>query len=154
MGTSSGQRSARGLVRAIHRADLLKSMNPTMQRILIVDDNRDSAESLAMLLSMTGNETQTAHDGVSAVEVAGSFKPDVILLDIGLPRMNGYDVCRAIRDQEWGKGILMVAVTGWGQEDDRRRSQLAGFDTHLVKPVEYSELVTLLASHSSSSSVS
>jgi CheY-like chemotaxis protein len=118
----------------------------TPRRILIVDDNQDSASSLALLLSITGNETRTAHDGVEAVDVAARFKPDIVLLDIGLPKMNGYDACRAIRQQPGGQDMLLVAVTGWGQEDDRRRSQLAGFDVHLVKPVEYAEIEALLSS--------
>jgi CheY-like chemotaxis protein len=116
------------------------------QRILVVDDNRDAAEMLAELLALTGNELRTAHDGVEAVEVAGEFRPDVVLLDIGLPRMNGYEAARKIREQPWGKNMLLVALTGWGQEEDRRRSQEAGFDHHLIKPVEPDALFKLLTS--------
>jgi two-component system CheB/CheR fusion protein len=115
------------------------------RRILVVDDNADSAMTLAMLLELTGNQARTAHDGPAAVEVAASFRPDVVLLDIGLPKMNGYDVCRAIRESPWGKEMTIVALTGWGQDDFRRRSQEAGFDGHLVKPVELKVLTALLA---------
>jgi CheY-like chemotaxis protein len=114
------------------------------RRILIVDDNRDSAESLATLLTMTGNETITAHDGEAAVAAAERHRPDIILLDIGLPKMNGYDVCRHLRRQPWGRDILTVALTGWGQEADRRRSRESGFDGHLVKPVDYDALLHLI----------
>ena len=116
------------------------------RRILVVDDNRDSAESLAMLLSITGNETHVAHDGIDAYEAVVSYRPDVVLLDIGLPRLSGHDVCRRIREQPWGADIVLIALTGWGQEEDHRRSREAGFDGHLVKPVEYAELVALLSS--------
>jgi CheY-like chemotaxis protein len=115
------------------------------RRILVVDDNRDSATSLAMLLKLTGNDTRTAHDGIEAVEQAEAYQPDVILLDIGLPKLNGYDACRRIRAQSRGDAIHMVALTGWGQDDDRRKSQEAGFDDHLVKPVEYATLAKLLS---------
>ena len=98
------------------------------RRILVVDDNRDSAESLAMLLKLTGNETHIAHDGLEAVEAAARFRPDVILLDIGLPKMNGYEAARRIREQPWGKNMVLVALTGWGQEEDRQKSKDAGFD--------------------------
>jgi CheY-like chemotaxis protein len=116
------------------------------QRILVVDDNRDAASSLALLLEITGNETNTAHDGAAALEAAESRRPDVVLLDIGLPTLNGYEVARRIRKQPWGKEMLLIALTGWGQEEDRRQSREAGFDGHLVKPVEYLELVSLLGS--------
>jgi CheY-like chemotaxis protein len=119
---------------------------PRAQRqILVVDDNTDSAESLALLLRMTGNETHTRHDGLEAVEAAERIRPDVVLLDIGLPRLDGYEACRRIRAQPWGKDIRVVALTGWGQEEDRRRSTEAGFDAHLVKPVEFGALNALLA---------
>lgn len=114
------------------------------RRLLIVDDNKDAATTLAMLLGMTGNETASAHDGIEAIQKAKEFKPDVVLLDIGLPKKNGYEVCREIRSHAWGKHIKMVAITGWGQEEDRRKSKEAGFDVHLVKPVEHSQLLALL----------
>ena len=114
-------------------------------RILVVDDNRDSANSLSMLLRLTGNETQTAYDGAEALSLAGEFRPDVVLLDIGLPKLNGYEVARRIREQSWGKRVILIALTGWGQEEDRQRSREAGFDDHMVKPVELSPLMNLLA---------
>jgi len=117
----------------------------TPRRILIVDDNTDAASSLATLLKLTGNETRTAQDGLQAVEAAEQFRPDVVLLDIGLPKLSGYDACRRIREQPWGKKIMMVALTGWGQDDDRRKSQDAGFHAHMVKPVDYSALMKLLS---------
>ena len=115
------------------------------RRILVVDDNRDSAESLAMLLKLTGHETHTAYDGLEAVAAAATVLPDMVLLDIGLPKLNGYDACRKIRQQPWGKGMVLIALTGWGQDEDRRKSQEAGFDGHLVKPVDHATLTKLLA---------
>jgi CheY-like chemotaxis protein/two-component sensor histidine kinase len=114
-------------------------------RILIVDDNRDAAGMLAMLLQFSGHETHMAHDGVEAVEAATKLQPDVILLDIGLPRLNGYEVARKIREQHGQPSRpLLVALTGWGQDEDRRRSEEAGFDAHLVKPVDEAALGKLL----------
>jgi CheY-like chemotaxis protein/anti-sigma regulatory factor (Ser/Thr protein kinase) len=118
----------------------------TSRRILVVDDNRVSAVSLAKLLQMTGNETCTAHDGVAAVEAAATFQPEVVLLDIGLPKLNGYEAARKIRDQSWGKSMVLIAVTGWGQDEDRQKSRDAGFNGHIVKPVDHAELMNLLAS--------
>jgi PAS domain S-box-containing protein len=115
------------------------------RRILVVDDNRDAATSLALLLQLTGNEAQIAFDGLEAVEATAAFRPDVILLDIGLPKLNGYDACRRIREQPWGRGVMLVALTGWGQEEDRRQSKEAGFDHHMVKPVDLAALTALLA---------
>ena len=114
----------------------------------MVDDNQDSAISLGMMLKLMGNVIQTAHDGLAAVSAAEQFRPDLILLDIGLPKLNGYDVCRRIRKQEWSNGMVIVALTGWGQEEDRRRSQEAGFDLHLVKPVEIMAIQQLLSDRS------
>ena len=115
------------------------------RRILVVDDNHDSARSLSVMLNLLENDTHMAHDGLAAVEAAEEFRPDLILLDIGLPKLNGYDACRRIRAQPWSKGMLIVALTGWGQDEDRRRSQEAGFDLHLVKPVDLAEINRLLA---------
>jgi signal transduction histidine kinase/ActR/RegA family two-component response regulator len=114
-------------------------------RILVVEDNRDSAESMATLLRLTGNEASVASDGEEALAAAEKQRPDVILLDIGLPKLNGYDVCRRIRGNPWAEDILIIALTGWGQKEDRRKSAEAGFDGHLVKPVEHGELMKLLA---------
>lgn len=117
----------------------------TSLRILVVDDNQDGAETLSMMLNLMGNETHTAYDGVAAVETASRFRPDVILLDIGLPKMSGYDVCRHIRQEEWGQHVVIIAQTGWGQVEDRHKAKAAGFDHHFVKPVDMAALATLLA---------
>jgi len=116
------------------------------RRILIVDDNKDSADSLAMLLEITGNKTYMAHDGVEAVEAIEKHRPEIVLLDIGLPKLDGHEVCRRVREQPWGKDIVVIALTGWGQDDDRRKSEEAGFNGHLVKPVDYEKLLELLGS--------
>jgi CheY-like chemotaxis protein len=114
-------------------------------RVMVVDDNRDSAETMAMLLELLGHEIRIAHDGVQALELAEQFRPHAMLLDIGMPRLNGYEVCARLRAQPWGRDVLLVAVTGWGQETDQRRSREAGFDGHLVKPVEPQALQDVLA---------
>jgi two-component system CheB/CheR fusion protein len=115
-------------------------------RILIVDDNKDSVESLGMLLRMMGNQTRTAHDGIEGLTIAREYRPDVVLMDIGLPGLNGYDAARAIRKEPWGADMMLVALTGWGQDSDRRRSKAAGFDYHLVKPVTLEALMSVLSS--------
>ena len=121
-------------------------VRPTARyNILLVDDNVDAAESLATLLTMMGNETKTAHDGLEALKVAAVFRPDVILLDIGMPKLDGLEVCRRIREQVWGKAMVVVALTGWGQEEDKRKTLAAGVDAHLVKPVVPAVLEQLLA---------
>lgn len=114
-------------------------------RILIVDDNVDSAKSLAMLLELGGHEVHTAHSGTDGLALAESLGPNLVLLDIGLPGLNGYEVCRRIRREPWGKDLMIVALTGWGQEEDHSRSRQAGFSAHLVKPVDVSALVGMLA---------
>ena len=101
--------------------------------------------SLAMMLKLMGNEAKTAHDGLEALDVAAAYRPDLILLDIGMPRLNGYDTAKHIRQQPWGKGVVLVALTGWGQDEDRRKSEEAGFDSHMVKPIEPAALEKLLA---------
>jgi PAS domain S-box-containing protein len=115
-------------------------------RILAVDDNRDAAASLGMLLRIMGHDVRTAHDGLEAIELADEFRPDVTLLDIGLPKLNGYEAARRIRQQPWGRGMVLIATTGWGQESDRRLSRESGFDHHLVKPLDPAALLDLLAS--------
>lgn len=117
---------------------------PAGRRILIVDDNQAAAQMLATLLRLKGNQTHTVFDGLAAVEAAEANQPELMLLDIGLPKLNGYEACRRIREQPWGKDIVVVALTGWGQEEDRQKSQEAGFDGHLVKPVDFSALEKLL----------
>jgi PAS domain S-box-containing protein len=115
------------------------------KRILVVDDNRDAASSLAMLLKIFGHETQVAHDGQEALDLAATYQPEIALLDIGMPKMSGYDVCRRLRGQPTGNDMIIVAVTGWGQEADRQKSVEAAFDGHMVKPVEPRALLKLLA---------
>ena len=114
-------------------------------RILVIDDNRDAADALASLLELEGNEAHVAHDGIVALEAAGALRPDVMLVDIGLPGLNGYEVAARIRQEPWGASVLLVALTGWGHPEDRARSEEAGFDYHLVKPVELAVLTELLA---------
>jgi DNA-binding response OmpR family regulator len=120
---------------------------PNVCRVLVVDDNRDTVESLAMLLRLAGNEVDTASDGPQAVHNAVSFQPDVILLDLGLPHMHGHDVCREIRKRVAPHRPLMIAVTGHGHEEIRQRSAEAGFDAHLLKPVNYDELTAMIQNH-------
>jgi len=115
-------------------------------RVLIVDDNRDLADITAMIIKRLGYETSTRYGGEEAVLAAEQLRPNVLFLDIGMPGMDGYKVCQQIRQQPWGKPMFIIALTGYGQEEDKRRSQQAGFDTHLVKPVDFKALTSLLAS--------
>ena len=117
---------------------------PSALRVLVVDDNEDSADSLATLLTMGGHETATAHDGPEALTLAEQFRPHVAILDVGLPTLSGHDVCRELRNQPWGRDVFIVALTGWGQEEDRRKSREAGFDDHFVKPLDHTELLNRL----------
>lgn len=114
-----------------------------IHRVLVADDNTDSAQSLAMLLELRGYEVQTVSDGLEAVRVASQFIPDAILLDIGMPHLNGYDAARRIREHSWGKDALIIAQTGWGQERDLQHSRRAGFDAHLTKPIDFSVLMRI-----------
>ena len=114
------------------------------RRILVVDDNRDSAESLAVLLQLSGHEVRAVYDGAKALKMGGTFRPEIVILDLGMPKMSGYEAARAIRGQDWGQGIYLIALTGWGQESDRRRTQAAGFDAHLTKPLNYDALKNIL----------
>ncbi len=116
----------------------------TRRRVLVVDDNVDAAESLATLLQLSGHEASLAYDGEAAITMAKLVRPDVVLLDIGLPKLSGHDAARAIREQPWGRPMVLVALTGWGQDEDRRKSEAVGFDHHLVKPVDVDALMTLL----------
>jgi PAS domain S-box-containing protein len=113
-------------------------------RILVVDDNRDAADSLALMLQLKGHDIRTAEDGAQGVQIAEEYRPDLVLLDIGMPRMNGYEAARHIRQQPWGKTMRLVALTGWGQDEDKRRAAEAGFDQHLTKPVEHARIEALL----------
>ena len=114
-------------------------------RVMVVDDNRDSADSLRMLLGALGNEAKTAYDGQHALELAAELRPELVVLDIGLPSMSGYDVVRRLRAMPDVAGAVIVALTGYGSESDRHRSAEAGFDDHLVKPVDFTRLEELLA---------
>jgi CheY-like chemotaxis protein len=125
-------------------SDSTPATNDAPLRILVVDDNRDSAETLTMLLELMGNEMSAAYDGEQAVAIANEIKPDVVLLDIGLPKMNGYEVARQIRQQPWGSNPILVAITGWGQTEDKDLSRESGFDHHLVKPVDHDHLLKLI----------
>jgi CheY-like chemotaxis protein len=111
---------------------------------LVVDDNKDAANSLTTLLELLGHEARAAFDGPDAVEAAAEFRPHVVLLDIGLPKLSGYAVARQIRSLRWGQDVVLVAVTGWGQESDRRSAMEAGFDRHLTKPLTLETLQTVL----------
>ena len=121
-------------------------MSPPSLRMLIVDDNRDAADSLAMLMQTTGNEIRTAYDGLEALQVASEFRPEVVLLDIGLPKIDGHEVAQRLRREPWGQRVCLIAVTGWSDESDRARSRAAGFDHHLVKPLDTGLLAQLLSS--------
>lgn len=113
------------------------------RRILVVDDNVDAADSLAMLLQVRGADVRIANDGLEAVAIAGEFKPDIVLLDIGTPKLSGYDVARQIREAR-GAAVLIVAITGWGQEENRQRARDAGVDHHFTKPVDFDTLLDLI----------
>ena len=119
-------------------------MNTPKRRLLVVDDNRDAAESMSMLLEMLGHEVAFAYDGPSALETAQRWRPEAIFLDIGLPGMDGYEVAERMRELPQARHAVLIAITGYGQEDDRPRSRRAGIDHHLVKPVDISHLARLL----------
>ena len=114
------------------------------RRILVADDFPQSAAILARLLRQDGNEVQVAQDGIQAVETAAEFRPDVAVLDIAMPKLDGFDVARMIREQPWGKNMFLIALSGWGQQLDRQRSKEAGFDAHLTKPAKYETLMEIL----------
>jgi CheY-like chemotaxis protein len=114
------------------------------RRVLVVDDNVDAATMLNLLLKSLGHETCVVHDGVQALKMATEFRPDIVLLDIGMPGLDGYEVARRLRTARRDTDLRIVAVTGWGDESDRRRSREAGFDLHLVKPMDAADLAPLL----------
>ena len=116
------------------------------RRIVVADDNEDSAQSFAMLLSFSGHEVRIAHDGEEALDAVRAFRPDFAFLDIGMPRLSGYEVAEAVRAEPWGREVRLIAVTGWGQPDDKLRAQNAGFDQHLLKPIDPAEVDRLLDS--------
>jgi CheY-like chemotaxis protein len=113
--------------------------------VLVVDDNSDALKTLSMLVKLMGHDVCEAHDGVEAVELAEQYAPGVVLMDIGMPNLNGYDAAQQIRREPWGRDMLLIATTGWGQAEDRRRTKDAGFDHHLVKPIDHAKLSELLA---------
>jgi CheY-like chemotaxis protein len=115
------------------------------RRILVVDDNRDAADSLGLFLKFMGAAVDVAYDGATALELLPAFRPEIVLLDVGMPVLDGFEVARRMRQLPEGQNILLVAITGWGQEEDRRRTADAGFDQHLVKPVDPVMLQNLLA---------
>jgi CheY-like chemotaxis protein len=114
------------------------------RRVLVADDNKDAADALAALLELDNHEVRVAHSGRAALTLAQTFRPDVALLDIGMPELNGYEVAHALRQEPWGANILLIALTGWGQDDDRQRAKNAGFDRHMTKPIDPDELEALL----------
>ncbi len=113
------------------------------RRVLVVDDNQDAADSLAMLLTVHGDAVRIAYDGIEALDAERDFNPEIVLLDIGLPKLSGYDVCRRIRGERGGQ-VRIIAITGWGQDEDRRRAHEAGFDHHFTKPVDFDALLALM----------
>jgi CheY-like chemotaxis protein len=117
---------------------------PRGRRVLIADDNRDSADTLASMLEMVGHDVRVCYDGVNALTQAELFRPEIMLLDIGMPVLNGLELAGRVRERPWGTNIRLIALTGWGQPEDIRRSQRAGFDHHLVKPVELARLQELI----------
>jgi CheY-like chemotaxis protein len=135
---------ARAQVQPMRAAERHDPPQQAGRRVLVVDDNRDAAESLAMIVRLTGHEVACAHDGEEALAKAKEHRPEVVLLDIGLPRLDGYQVARAIRADPTLKGTTLVAITGWGQEEDVRRAMEAGFDAHFTKPIEHAALLEVL----------
>jgi CheY-like chemotaxis protein len=115
------------------------------RRVLIADDNVDAAESMAILVELMGSEPKVVHNGLDALAEAERFRPDLVILDIGMPGLNGYEACERIRQMPWGRGMVVVALTGWGQGRDRQRAHEAGFDGHLVKPVDPDAIKSLIA---------
>ena len=115
------------------------------RRVLVVDDNRDITSTMGMVLEIEGYEFALAHDGVEALEVAEAFRPQAAFVDIGMPGMDGYQVAARLRGTDWGRDMLLIATTGWGQQEDKQRALDAGFDLHLTKPVSPDELANLLA---------
>lgn len=146
------------LLCARHAAGRIHSHEPTLdgppsqapRRVLLVDDHQDSAESLALLLQLKGYEVALAEDGPGALETAATFHPDIVLLDIGMPGMDGYETAGRLRQQPGGQTLLLVALTGWGRDHDLQRSREAGFDHHIVKPIDAEALAAWLAQRKAS----
>ncbi|MEO7391103.1 MAG: ATP-binding protein, partial [Ramlibacter sp.] len=125
-------------------AETLPAPRPPVRRIVVADDNVDAAESLSLMLEMAGHETRTAHDGEEAFRIASEFRPDVMVLDIAMPGLDGHDLARRIRSEAWGNSVLLIAASGWGQNESKQQSRDAGFNHHLVKPIEFDALELLL----------
>jgi CheY-like chemotaxis protein len=128
-----------------HKSAIPPSGSQASLRILVVDDSPDTAASLALLLELKGHAVRTAADGPEAVQAAEEFLPHAVLLDLSLPTMNGFEAARRIRQEAWGTSMLLIAATGWGEDQDRARSSESGFDHHLVKPIDPVSLLRLLA---------
>ncbi len=122
----------------------MQNKTEAFQRVLVVDDNQDAAEMLGMLIEMLGNQVRSANNGADALSIAEDFAPQVVILDLGMPGMDGFETARKIRAAPWGKNLLLVALSGWGQEDDKRQTKAAGFDHHLVKPADLADLQQVL----------
>jgi two-component system OmpR family response regulator len=120
------------------------SGSPKPRRVLLVDDSVDAAEAMSMLLETLGHEVRTMHDGPSALAMVDEFAPDVVILDIGLPGMNGFEIARELRTREATRNVLMIALTGYGDASDRRQAHEAGFDHHLVKPVSFTTIENMI----------
>ena len=115
-------------------------------RVLVIDDNEDAAESLAMMIELDGHEIRTVYNGAAALELAGCFRPDLVFCDIGLPKMDGYEVARRLRLEAEHSATVLVALTGWGSEEDKRKTKEAGFDHHFIKPAEGAEIESIIRS--------
>jgi CheY-like chemotaxis protein len=133
-----------GAARAAERIDAARRPGAA-RRVLVVDDNRDAADSLGLLLQLAGHDVRVAHDGVAALAIARTFRPELALLDLGMPEMNGLQLAQALRAEPWSATLRLAALTGWGQDEDRRRTSAAGFDHHLTKPVDLDEIAALVA---------
>ena len=117
-------------------ADLVPPVTQRRRRVLIIEDNQDVADMLSLMLADWGDIVKLAYDPVAGLRIGAEFRPDVVLLDLGMPRLHGFEVARRIREQPWGAAVTLIAVTGWGQEADRAQSRAAGIKHHLVKPVD------------------
>jgi CheY-like chemotaxis protein len=136
--------SGKGRTGASRSASHGRTAGARTRRVLLADDHKDGADSLAELLRLKGHDVFVVYDGEQAVDLAGTVRPDVMLLDLAMPKLTGYEAAERIRRQPWGAGILIIAITGWGQAEMRRQSRESGFDHHLVKPIELSTLQALL----------
>jgi CheY-like chemotaxis protein len=123
------------------------------KRIVVVDDNRDAADTLALSLSLLGHEVRVSYDATEVVDLGAAWRPHMMFLDVGMPKINGFELARRLRGQPWAQDVLLIALTGWGKDEDRRQSFEAGFDHHLVKPAELSEIERLCRGGASATAV-